>query len=134
MEIDLTELETLEKKISEKRQTNPTAPHERNIDELDEYLDRLALDLKAKDDTKTTIATDLPSTSTACIEKNLQNRASTGSSNHLKYDELAENTPYDLAKQITHKPSFVSLLFGLLSILAFVNSVRCKILTLLIFN
>ncbi|XP_055316209.1 acidic leucine-rich nuclear phosphoprotein 32 family member A [Sitodiplosis mosellana] len=153
MEIDLTELELYEKKLAEKRRlaamnasstaaadddkhTTAVADNktdERTIDEIDEYLDRLALDLKTKDQTT--------SSSTNNQQQQQQQRLNdfhnpSGSQNHSMPNQCqssrstdnhndATNTMTTTTAQIpTQTTSFPLLLFGLLTILAFVNSVR----------
>lgn len=139
MEIDLHELEIYEKKLAERRRaksndltavetTTTVKQTERKIDEIDEYLERLVLDLRVKDDARSTTI-DQPIV-------HPENAISTGSnrsvSNQCKSNQTTDNTvaanvdSSSNATQISSKTSFPLLLYGLLSIFAFVNSVCCK--------
>lgn len=133
MEIDLTELEMFEKQLAEKRRTKQMALStseslmtERSIDEIDEYLDRLALDLKAKGesissdpqrtdkslDTHTTGSNDLVENQCDCM--------------HSTDSHVAANTSHKTVENVSSKTSLPLLLFGFFCIIAFVNSARCK--------
>lgn len=133
MEIDLTELEMYEKQLAEKRRTKQMAlstsesdKTERTIDEIDEYLDRLALDLKTKDEPT--------STDPQRTDKSLDSH-STGSNDlianqcdciHTTDSHVTADTSHKTVKNVSPKTSLPLLLFGFFCIIAFVNSVRCK--------
>lgn len=127
MEIDLTELEMYEKRLAEKRRTTMNSSMaksdnlEQNIDEIDEYLDRLAIDLKAKDDTKSDKQQN-ESTSNAFTTTATNHSVSKQCQSSLTTDNHVDNN----FTQLSSNTSFPLLLFGFLSILVFVNSIRCK--------
>lgn len=139
MEIDLHELEIYEKKLAERRRTKSndlTAVEttttvkqtERTIDEIDEYLDRLVLDLRTKDDARSTtidqsivhLKNAIPTESNRSVSNQCE-LTQTTDNNVAAIDDSSSN-----ATQISSKTSFPLLLYGLLSIFAFVNSVCCK--------
>lgn len=139
MEIDLTELELYEKQLNEKRKQraklNETPANTANdvdtttVDEIDEYLDQLALELRAKNDETVSTSqhkndsikkSDLPTGSKSCSVPNQSSHIDT--EKNVANDASNKNTD----TQISSQTSFPLLLFGFLSILAFVNSVRCK--------
>lgn len=90
---------------------------EQTIDEVDEYLDQLALDLKTKDQTSST------NNQQQLKANNLQNNSVPNQST-FAHNNAATTTTAQTQK--THATSLPMLLFGLITILAFVNSVRCK--------
>lgn len=119
-----------EKQLAEKRRNKQTASTseskktERTIDEIDEYLDRLALDLKTKDESTDTQQTDklLGSHSTVSSDS----VANQSDCVHSTDSNVAANTSHKTVENVSPKTSLPLLLFGFFCILAFVNSVRCK--------
>lgn len=161
MEIDFTELETFKKQLNEKRSKKPiehstaTTSNEPIIDELDEYLDKLAIDLKTKNDEN-----EQPQCSTASTRSTCNNDVNNKScENHTINNDMqiqnlcdkqivADNSTSTTTTATTtttsnsttnsnananpnpindsNRLTFPMLLLGFLSILAFVNSVNCK--------
>lgn len=145
MEIDLNELEIYEKQLAEKRRTQMDASTvasttanventDQTVDEIDAYLEQLALDLKTKDQ-QTTPHTDnkqthndtpnTPNTSnTPNTPENGINPCTVAKQcSSQTNDNIASNST---AAQFSSQTSFPLLLFSFLTILAFVNSVQCK--------
>lgn len=139
MEIDLNELDLYEKQLAEKRHTKSntsaststaeTAHVERSVDEIDAYLDQLALELKAKDEHRST-----PTANTRPNNHLCNASSSSGSQTHTttyrNSSHTAEKcTGQDASDSMTEqipKTSFALLLLSFLSILAYVNTLRCK--------
>lgn len=136
MEIDLTELEIYEKQLAEKRRTQMDASTvasttanvkktDQTVDEIDAYLDQLALDLKTKDQ-QTTPHTDNKQThndTPNTLENGINPCTVAKQCSSQTNDNIASNST---AAQFSSQTSFPLLLFGFLTILAFVNSVQCK--------
>lgn len=159
MEIDLAELDLYEKQLAERRllqqqqQTIQADKHgccssaiapaavttmapsnlSQNVDEIDAYLDQLALDLQAKDartnDTLPAATTSnyndhhennaMPSDSQC---KRLVNNGNDASRNDNKNDDCDSNT----ACVNSSKTTLPLLIYAFLSILAYINTIRCK--------
>lgn len=126
LEFDLAELEQYENRLT----STSTAPHGRptdSVDDLDEYLERMALSGAAHVERTENTATESkateaqPSTSAA---RNAHDPIECKASTHTAKPSDAN---IGLANDANlARTSFPLLLFGLLSILAFVNSVQCK--------
>lgn len=163
MEIDLTELELYEKQLAERRrqqqqqqQSNPqqsdggscssrsvattsamttTTTTSQNVDEIDAYLDRLALDLQAKDQR----AVDARGSSSS-NHINHQTNQNDSVAPVVNKENSSQNDDCDKNGQIAAGPSNSNqtskiqttlplLIYAFLSILAYVNTIRCKIHT-----
>lgn len=118
MEIDFQELEDFEKKLEQKRSnaitTNSTAPSNDDVDELDVYLNELAISLKASsvESEQHASITD----SEMMVLDTSQNCSSSSANNSTTTIQSPSATT-----------SFPLLVYGLLSILCFINSVvHCK--------
>lgn len=136
MEIDLHELEIYEKQLAEKRRTkrnsSPAASTanvehktDQTVDEIDAYLEQLALDLKTKDEHTDHKPSDSNNSPNTLQNSNTQPKQCSSPSIDSKIME-ADNSSSTTAAQISSQTSFPLLLFAFFSILAFVNSVRCK--------
>lgn len=131
LEIDLTELELYEKQLAAKRLAKMNSGHstaesandkctDHTIDEIDAYLDQLALDLKANDESKGIASRNTEQ------NPNSQSLCPTGS-NHSVPNRYSNQTVESQADtDASTKTTFPLLLFGFLSILAFVNTFHCK--------
>lgn len=144
MEIDLNELERYEKQLAERRRTKQTTSSSQScstaktaeveqsqskvdeIDEIDAYLDQLAIDLKTKDERNKTMSDATTDTQPICRSQLAQPSGSQNQSEpHQSTNHMTET--YTMNGQIIPKPSFALLLLGFLSVLAYVNTVRCKL-------
>lgn len=131
MEIDLAELEWFEKQLADKRKiNNDNRDHESNIDELDDYLDRLAIDIKTRENAKVNNA---PSTSAQLIDQNTSLSSVDGSNTNLNTQQSSSSVYNSSSNQAIsyrdnqlQKTSLPLLLYGLIGILFFINSVHCK--------
>lgn len=121
LEFDLVELELYENRLKCQPVTSNNQTTADNVDDLDEYLERMALNSVPQDKSREKIATDLPSTSAACIQNYTDNVTIIETA-----DANIENRPHQTDANLS-RTSFPLLLFGLLSILVFVNSVHCKL-------
>lgn len=124
MEIDLGELEQFEKRLAEKRQqTVPpgqtgascsTGSHE--VDELDEYLDRLAIDIQSRE--------------TKIVDSASKNRMQSISLDSRNCDNNVDAVAIPVASPTlapsVAKTSLPLLMFSFISILLYINSVVCK--------
>ncbi|XP_031635420.1 acidic leucine-rich nuclear phosphoprotein 32 family member A isoform X1 [Contarinia nasturtii] len=134
LEIDLTELELYEKELVEKRkqrtemnpstaETSTTSNDNATVDEIDEYLDRLALDLRANND-------ESISTNRQPSDNNLEKSLPSGSKSCSESNQSSHTTDNNVATVVSNKNAaqistpFPLLLFGFLSILAIVNSIH----------
>lgn len=133
LEIDLAELEIFEKQLADKRKTKPNVSanvdqSSNSPDELDQYLDRLAIDIKARDNVtenkNDASAAPMPSTSASSAQHDdtIDSRCSSVANNNTAaVNGIGSMTPsVPLAVPQTSLPL---LLYGLMSILVFINSV-----------
>lgn len=159
MEIDLNELELHEKQLAERRRsqqqqqeqqstsqtdgssgsstlamatstTTTTTTTSQNVDEIDAYLDRLALDLQAKDH-RTNDARGA-NTSNHSNHPNQHSLVNNENSSQLNDDcdkNGATAAPTN-SNQASTKTTLPLLIYAFLSLLAYVNTIRCKIYTL----
>lgn len=124
MEIDLGELEQFEKRLAEKRQQNTTASASTSnrsgpdgVDELDEYLDRLALDIKKTRDAETS------QTESNC-DRSLTMPSAPAVTGDAHGDKLPTQTESSTpANNRIAQTSLPLMLFGFFSILLFINTV-----------
>lgn len=121
LEFDLAELELYENRSKSKTIPPSHQASDDCVDDLDEYLEHMALhtaDIHNDDCTRTN-ATPMPSTSAACNGDNSD--IACHSTNAI--DSTAVENVVEFGFD---KTTFPLLLFGFLGILAFVNSVHCK--------
>lgn len=125
LEIDLAELEMFEKQLVDKRKSKPHVSanidqSSHSPDELDMYLDRLAIDINARDnatnDVNDVSIAPMPSTSSMQHDDNIATRCTVATVNGID-----STTP--LASLIVPETSLPSLMYGLMSILVLINSV-----------
>lgn len=129
LEIDLAELETFEKQLADKRKTQPSTSNTQSSnncpDELDLYLDRLAIDINARNDNDQNHAhsasVSTSSASTVRIDDDNGTSIVTHSDSQSTVD--METSSFDQNKIVVPQASLASLLLGLMSILVFINSV-----------
>lgn len=161
MEIDLGELELYEKKLNEKRQRNCDQPttnvmateqtssqhndktRKCDIDELDEYLDRLSIEINEREQRvnnathitpvpATTSVTISPSTTTVCSSQQVHTTNSSQLNfytNHITSQNNGNGTDDGKKKCNIFDNSHTSLpmlLYTLMGILVFINCVHCK--------
>lgn len=129
MEIDLGELEQFEKRLATKRQNQPqslaqpastssTTTTTAAVDELDEYLDRLAIDLKERD---AAIKSKTEPTDCDNDKRSLTNDTSGVAS--CVNDSKSTESNSAIAATTAQPTSLPLLLFGFFSILFFIQSV-----------
>lgn len=140
MEIDLGELELYEQKLCEKRQNSDqqnTASAERSsqhnelskndqIDELDEYLDRLTIEIKQREQKDSAAMHTTPSAAITSVTKSnpgSMNSSQLNCNNSNKRTDDGQTKCIDLKSPQTSLPM---LLYTLMGLLVFVNSVHCK--------
>lgn len=132
LEIDLAELELFEKRLADKRKSVPNASAVANEtsnspDEIDMYLDRLAIDINARNDAKhvndASSAASMPSTSSAQHDDTTvaTQCSMVATSDKCPVNGIDSTTP--LAALTVPQTSLPLLLYGLMSILVFINSV-----------
>lgn len=130
LEIDLAELEMFEKRLADKRKSKPNVlanvnESNNSPDELDMYLDRLAIDISARDNANyVSDASDVPMPSTSASHTHndtVGNQCLVANENKSTVNGIDSTTP--LASQVVPKTSLPLLLYGLMSILVFINSV-----------
>lgn len=125
MEIDLGELEEFEKRLNEKRQqtmasaTTSVRPSIDDVDELDEYLDRLALDIQTRDTKSNQTDKDCDKNDTSLTTPVIG--VPHNESNRIKIMQTESSTSTD-ANRIA-QTSLPLMLFGIFSILLFINTV-----------
>lgn len=132
LEIDLAELEMFEKQLADKRKTKPNVSanvdqSSNSPDELDIYLDRLAIDISARDNATNVndaSAAPMPSTSSTQPDDTVVTRytvVANGENDKSLINGIGSTTP--LATLTVPQTSLPLLLYGLMSILVFINSV-----------
>lgn len=129
LEIDLAELELFEKQLADKRKSKPNVSANVNEssnspDELDMYLDRLAINISARDNANyVNDASDVPMPSTSSMQHNdtVGNQCLVANENRSTVNGIDSTT--SLASLVVPKTSLPLLLYGLMSILVFINSV-----------
>lgn len=150
MEIDLGELELYEQKICEKRRNMTAAERggqhnelrkNDQIDELDEYLDRLSIEINEREQEQKVNATthSPPSTATASVASQSQvcrdAHTSAINSSQLNYnsdssEQKANEQTVDGQNKCTNfinsQTSLPLLLYTFMGLLVFMNSVYCK--------
>lgn len=132
MEIDLGELEQFEQQLAKKRNnaevmgsTTHRSKPDTAVDDLDEYLDRLAIDIKNKD------ANHVNRVSCDKSNQIVTNLTSNDDTNSVKMMRAEPSTQSAIPNPIVHT-SLPLLLFGFFSILFFIDTVnrnqqfRCK--------
>lgn len=110
--------------------TTTTTTTSQNVDEIDAYLDRLALDLQAKDH-RTNDARGA-NTSNHSNHPNQHSLVNNENSSQLNDDcdkNGATAAPTN-SNQASTKTTLPLLIYAFLSLLAYVNTIRCKIYTL----
>lgn len=138
LEIDLAELEMFEKQLADKRKSKPNVSANvvqstNSPDELDMYLDRLAIDISARDNAKhVNDASTAPMPSTSSMQHNdgvatqcsvADEMVAKNNSNKSTVDGIDSTTPLASLAKTMPKTSLPLLLYGFLSILVFINSV-----------
>lgn len=172
MEIDLTELESYEKQLAERRSlrqqqqqqpcsaqqtddssvatmpspapaiTTTATTSSQNVDEIDAFLDRLALDLQAKDQRTNDARHGVNSTNhinhqqhqrdnalpsgSMQYEPSLTNTDDSSQNNDCDTSTAAATAPQLNLNQTSKTTSLPLLIYAFLSILAYVNTIRCK--------
>lgn len=131
LEIDLDELEMFEKQLADKRKsmqnvsTNVVDQMNNSPDELDMYLDRLAIDISARDNAKNLndvlAVVPVPSTSSIKHDDTVAAQNSMVNNNTCRANGIVSTIP--TASLAVPKTSLPLLLFGLMSILVYINSV-----------
>lgn len=120
LEIDLTELETFEKHLTDKRKSKPNVSINSSPDELDIYLDRLAIDINARD-----TANNANDASFVPMPSTSMQHDDTVAAESSMADDIVANEPMvtSLVALTMPKTSLPLLLYGLMSILVYINSV-----------
>lgn len=136
LEFDLAELDQYENRLKSKRIATRRQATDDGVDDLDDYLERLALNsVTQNDDCERINATPMPSTSAANNEDNHgiachSTMTNTTDSSDVGNVECGGGDGDGGGDESFDKTTFPLLLFGFLSILAFVNSVHCKLTSL----
>lgn len=147
LEIDLNELELYEKQLADKRKSktdastastsaslaaNQPSVDDEKVDDLDEYLDRLAIEIKSRDNSEQfdRAISEPTQTATANSTETVQQNQIVQTSHNDEKRKTAESATNSIGDQTSQEfsqnTSFALLLLGFLSILAFVNRVHCK--------